>query len=121
MPVSDYLLSLVLAMHPAGGHQAAITLGADALGQPDGGASLVRVADVSIQHKATTDAGSRDPVKPQFVIKGNVHARAKVAFPGGDGSAKDAALTKHVKHHTATVRKTEGKTLEGYVTPGRKY
>ncbi len=96
MPISDYLLSLALAMHPANGPS--VTLSADALGQPAGGASLVRVTDVNVTHKKTTDAGSKDPVTPQFVITGNNHLKTT------SGPTTTKVLTKTGPHKDAPAK-----------------
>jgi hypothetical protein len=51
MPISDYLLSLALALHPSADGKA-VTLGADTLIQPTGGVAAAGV-----------DAGSKDAAK----------------------------------------------------------
>ena len=68
MPISDYLLSLALALHPAGGHAGAVPLGPDSIVQPSSAASI---SPRRRRGRSQGRAGSKDPrkhetVKPAF-------------------------------------------------------
>ncbi len=64
MPVSDYLLALALTLHPQGDHKLAVTVSADALDQPNGGAVLIRTIGNKKSESGTPAAAARGwPVK----------------------------------------------------------
>ena len=45
MPISEYLLSLALALHAPGDSKVAVSLGPDAIAQPHGGVAAVVLVD----------------------------------------------------------------------------
>ena len=88
MPVSDYLISLALALYPHGDAKLPLTLGADAVSQPDGGAAMFMLE--------STDK-HRDPI-------GKTATVAPQKCASGEHFPKTAATGEHFPKATADTR-----------------
>jgi hypothetical protein len=110
MPVSDLLLSLALALHPQGDARLPLTLGADAVSQPDGGAAVrILASEGKIKGNVTTGLQKCDKVEGQQQLKYDAAGHAlKYETPAlkyettrghikGEGQLKYETTAGHIK------------------------
>jgi hypothetical protein len=102
MPVSDYLVSLALALHPHGDAKLPLTLNADAVVQPSGGAPTLILADL--------DANANARNKSQACANGKHIAGVKYEDRHIGKAAQQSTLTTTRGEHKGGVKLDQATT-----------